>query len=118
MKSFSNTKGEARQKRHARVRAKVSGTESMPRLAVFKSNRYMYAQLINDEVGMTIASASDLGAKGDKVKTDRARAVGTELAKLAKTKGVERVVFDRGGFLYTGRVKALADGAREGGLIF
>lgn len=118
MKSFSNTKVEARRKRHARVRAKVSGTETMPRLAVFKSNRYMYAQLINDEKGMTIVSASDLGVKAGKGKTDRARAVGTELAKLAKAKGVERVVFDRGGFLYTGRVKALADGAREGGLIF
>lgn len=118
MKSSAHTKEQARAKRHARVRAKVSGTESMPRLVVFKSNRYMYAQLINDEKGMTIVSASDLGTKGGKAKADRARAVGVELAKLAKGKGVERVVFDRGGFLYTGRVKALADGAREGGLIF
>jgi len=100
------------------VRAKVSGTEARPRLAVFKSNRYMYAQLINDDLGVTIASASDLGVKEGKVKTERAHAVGTALAKLAKAKGVEQVVFDRGGFLYTGRVKALALGAREGGLIF
>ena len=107
---------EARAKRHRRVRKKVSGTAERPRLAVFRSNRHIYAQLIDDIRARTLASASDaeVEAKGDK--TSRAKAVGELLAKRAKDAGVERVVFDRGGRLYHGRVAALATGAREGGL--
>ncbi|MBU3668484.1 MAG: 50S ribosomal protein L18 [Candidatus Taylorbacteria bacterium] len=105
-----------RDRRRKRIRAKVSGTEDRPRLSVYKSNAYMYAQVIDDTKGLTIVSASSMNVKGNK--TEAAAKVGTELAKLAKAKGVTKVVFDRGGFIYTGRVKALADAAREGGLEF
>ena len=104
-------------RRHNRIRAKVSGTPAKPRLAVFRSARYITAQLIDDEKSVTIISASDLkSTKGKKI--ERAEIVGKEVAKLAKEKGITKVVFDRGGFLYAGRVKALADAARAGGLIF
>lgn len=106
-----------RERRRKRIRAKVSGSESRPRLSIYKSNTSMYAQLIDDAKGLTIAGASSIKAqKGNK--TDAARAVGVEIAKLAKAKGITKVVFDRGGFIFTGRVKALADAAREGGLEF
>jgi large subunit ribosomal protein L18 len=102
------------------VRGKVAGTAERPRLAVFRSNRGIEAQLVDDEAGRTVASASWLGLpksfKGDK--SAQAAEVGKLLAKNAKSAGVEAVVFDRGGYLYHGRVKALADGAREGGLQF
>ncbi|OHA80719.1 MAG: 50S ribosomal protein L18 [Candidatus Yonathbacteria bacterium RIFCSPHIGHO2_01_FULL_51_10] len=116
-----NTKGtkktQGRARRQARVRAKVSGTHAVPRLSVYKSNRFMYAQLIDDTTGKTLAAASDMGGgKGNKV--ERASAVGKALAKAAQEKKITKVVFDRGGFRYMGRVKALADGAREGGLVF
>ena len=111
---------EARLRRHRRVRAKVHGTAERPRLAVFRSNRGIEAQLVDDETGKTLASASHLAlAKsftGDK--TAQAEAVGKALASAARSAGVENCVFDRGGYLYHGRVKALADGAREGGLEF
>lgn len=111
---------EARLRRHRRVRAKVHGTAERPRLAVFRSNRGIEAQLVDDETGKTLASASHLALaksfKGDK--TAQAEAVGKALAAAAKSAGVETCVFDRGGYLYHGRVKALADGAREGGLEF
>lgn len=107
----------SRDRRRKRIRAKIAGTEARPRLSIFKSNTAMYAQLINDDKGVTIVGASSKGMKGKK-KTEAAAAVGIELAKLAKAKGITKVVFDRGGFIYTGRVKALADGAREGGLEF
>jgi large subunit ribosomal protein L18 len=111
---------EARLRRHRRVRAKVHGTADRPRLAVFRSNRGIEAQLIDDETGKTLASASHLALaksfKGDK--TAQAEEVGKALATAAKSAGVETCVFDRGGYLYHGRVKALADGAREGGLEF
>lgn len=106
-----------RQVRKNRIRAKVSGTKDMPRLSVFKSNKYIYAQLIDDEIGKTIAEASGKTLKVGK-KGDQAVAVGSEIAKKAKEKGVTKVVFDRGGYIYTGRVRALADAAREGGLKF
>jgi len=106
-----------RQVRKNRIRAKVSGTKDMPRLSVFKSNKYIYAQLIDDEIGKTIAEASGKTVKVSK-KSDQAVAVGSEIAKRAKEKGVTKVVFDRGGYIYTGRVRALADAAREGGLKF
>jgi large subunit ribosomal protein L18 len=106
-------KSNIRKRRHSRIRAKIFGTAERPRLAVFKSNRYIYGQIIDDSKGKTLVANSSLG----KGKTD-AKAVGVEIAKLAKAKGFEKVVFDRGGFLYTGQVKLFADGAREGGLIF
>ncbi len=106
-----------RTRRHNRIRAKVAGTAEKPRLAVFRSNRFISAQLIDDATGTTLASAADLKAKKG-TKTERAKEVGAELAKAAIAKNIKAVVFDRGGFLYAGRVKALADGAREGGLEF
>jgi large subunit ribosomal protein L18 len=106
---------EARVRRHRRVRKKVWGTSERPRLAVFRSNRHIYAQLIDDASGRTVASASDGRATpGDK--TARAKVVGQALAEQATAAGIESAVFDRGGRLYHGRVKALAEGAREGGL--
>ena len=113
------TRSELRSRRHRRVRRKIAGTAERPRLAVFRSNRGIFAQLVDDETGRTVASASWLGVKGRKgTKTDQASEVGKLLATSAKAAGVEEIVFDRGGFLYHGRVKALADGAREGGLKF
>jgi large subunit ribosomal protein L18 len=114
------TGSELRHRRHRRVRKKVSGTADRPRLAVFRSNRGVFAQLIDDDTGRTLASASWLtlrkGFKG--TKSEQAAAVGKALAQQAKAAGIVEVVFDRGGFLYHGRVKALADAAREGGLRF
>lgn len=111
------TKSEQRIRRHNRIRAKVSGTSERPRLAIFKSNSYIYAQIIDDIKGVTLLAVSDMGLKG-KTKTERARIAGETIAKSAKAKGLSSVVFDRGGFIYTGRVRALAEGAREGGLAF
>jgi large subunit ribosomal protein L18 len=113
------SKEQARQRRHRRVRARVAGTPARPRLAVYRSNRGIYAQVIDDEAGRTLAAASTQtleSASGSK--SDLATAVGREVARRALEAGVARVVFDRGGYLYHGRVKALADGAREGGLEF
>jgi large subunit ribosomal protein L18 len=114
----AQVKREGRIRRHRRVRKKVSGTAERPRLAVFRSNRHIYAQLVDDRAARTLASASDLGVGGEDDKTARAREVGKALAANAKAAGIEHAVFDRGGRLYHGRVKALADGAREGGLKF
>ena len=110
------TKRRARVRRHARVRKHVSGTAAVPRLAVYRSNRHVYAQLIDDVASRTIAAASDGDVKAEGDKTARAKAVGALLAKRASDAGIERAIFDRGGRLYHGRVAALADGAREGGL--
>ena len=111
-----------RQKRHRRIRRFLSGTTQRPRLAVFRSLEHIYGQIIDDTAGATLAAASDLEAAlraGDGgTKSDRAKQVGQLLAERAKEKGITAVVFDRGGFLYHGRIKALADGAREGGLDF
>ena len=116
----SLTVRDARLRRHRRVRAKVHGNAERPRLVVFRSNRGIEAQLVDDDAGKTLASASHLALaksfKGDK--TAQAEAVGKALAAAAKKAGVDACVFDRGGYLYHGRVKALADGAREGGLEF
>jgi large subunit ribosomal protein L18 len=114
------TKPEARARRHRRVRGKVSGTAERPRLVVFRSNRGIEAQLVNDLEGRTLAAASWLNLKKSfkGPKTEQAAEVGKLLAANAKKAGIERVVFDRGGYLYHGRVKALADAAREGGLQF
>lgn len=105
----------SRTRRHARIRARVIGTVEKPRLAVFKSNRGVYAQLIDDEAGKTIAAADSRTSK-EKTPLLRGKEVGVEIAKKAKTLGVTKVVFDRGGFRYIGTVAAVADGAREGGL--
>ena len=113
------TKHQARLRRHRRVRGKVSGTAERPRLVVTRSNRGIFAQLVDDEAGRTLASASwtTVGAtKGSK--SEQAAEVGKAIAAAAKAAGIERCVFDRAGYLYHGRVKALADGAREGGLEF
>ena len=111
---------EARERRHRRVRRKIVGTAERPRLTVFRSNRGIEAQLIDDVDGKTLAHASHTSlAKSFKgSKSEQAAAVGKELAATAKKAGIETAVFDRGGYLYHGRVKALADGAREGGLKF
>ena len=115
--STTNTKNSRRASRHNRVRAKVKGTAQRLRVAVYKSNQFIYAQVIDDATGTTIVSASDMAAKSG-TKTERAQAVGVEVAKLAMAKGIKSVIFDRNGFKYTGRIKALADSARNGGLQF
>lgn len=114
-------KNKVRKKRHARVRSKLSGTEARPRLNVYRSNKNIYAQLIDDEKGVTLASASTLekelgsDANGNVAAAEK---VGELIAKRAVEKGIKSVVFDRGGYLYHGRVKALAESARENGLEF
>ena len=107
-----------RLKRHIRVRGKISGTAERPRLNVFRSNANIYAQIIDDVNGVTLVSANTLekGFEGATGNAEAAKKVGTVLAERAKAKGIEEVVFDRGGYVYHGRVAALAEGAREGGL--
>ncbi|MFG6352764.1 MAG: 50S ribosomal protein L18 [Oscillospiraceae bacterium] len=114
-----NTKAQ-RLHRHKRVRGKVSGTPERPRLNVFRSETNIYAQVIDDTKGVTLVSASSLekGFEGPGSNCEAAKKVGEAIAQRAKAKGIEAVVFDRGGYLYHGRVKALAEGAREGGLQF
>lgn len=117
------SRNEARKKRHARVRRKVWGTEERPRLNVFRSAKHIYAQLIDDQQGKTLVAASTLDKElRDQISNggnvEAAQQVGALLAKRALEKGYQRVVFDRGGYLYHGRVKALAEAAREGGLQF
>ncbi len=112
------TKRQARLRRHRRVRGKITGTAERPRLVVFRSNRGISAQLVDDEAGRTLAAASWKGLDASGSKTEQANAVGKALASAAKTAGIGTCVFDRAGYLYHGRVKALAEGAREGGLEF
>jgi len=117
------TRSEARLRRHARVRKSVQGTLLRPRLSVFRSLSEIYAQVIDDEAGHTIASASSIdqdlrGQMKDLKKSEQAKLVGKLVADRAMSKGIKAVVFDRGGFKYSGRVKSLAEGAREGGLEF
>lgn len=106
-----------RKKRLIRVRAKVAGTADRPRLSVFKSNKDIYVQLIDDTKGITIVAANSLKIT-NKTLSEKAVTVGLEIAKLAKAKNVSKVVFDRSGYLYTGLIKSLAESAREGGLEF
>jgi large subunit ribosomal protein L18 len=111
------TRADRRQRRHLRVRKKVIGTAERPRLVVFRSIKHIYAQLVNDEQGRTLMTVSDLGLESGK-KAERSAEVGKQLAARAKEAGITQVVFDRGGYKYHGRVKAVAEGAREGGLEF
>lgn len=111
------TGADRRFKRHLRVRNKVSGTPERPRLVVFRSLKHIYAQLVDDTANRTLATVSDLGIEQGK-KGERAAEVGKLIAERAKTAGITRVVFDRAGYRYHGRVKAVADGARKGGLEF
>lgn len=115
---MSTTKYELRKKRHNRIRSKITGTTAKPRLVVFRSLTNNYAQLIDDEKGVTIVSTSDLKVKSKDNKTEKAKKVGMEIAKLAQEKKITEIVFDRNGYKYQGRVKALAEGAREAGLKF
>ena len=113
------SRNEVRKERHERVRTKIVGTNEVPRLCVFRSNTNIYAQIINDLEGTTLVAASSLENK-DKIgsNVEAAKLVGASLAKKAKDAGITKVVFDRGGYLYHGRVKALADACRDGGLEF
>ena len=117
------SRAEMREKKHMRIRNRFSGTAERPRLAVFRSNNHMYAQIIDDTVGNTLVAAStlDKDVKAELEKTnnvDAAAYLGTVVAKKALDKGIETVIFDRGGFIYAGKVQALADAAREAGLKF
>ena len=113
------TRRESRTRRHERVREKIRGSGERPRLAVFRSNSHIYAQLIDDDAGKTLVAASSVDAKDAKGnKSERAKAVGWLLGERAKQKGIETVVFDRGGYRYHGRIKALGDAARSAGLRF
>jgi large subunit ribosomal protein L18 len=119
--SLRDTARAARVRRHERLRKKVRGTAERPRLAVFRSARHIYAQLIDDRAGRTLAQASDMEAARSAApgtKTERARQVGALVAQRGRAAGIDAVVFDRGGFAYAGRVRALADAAREEGLVF
>ena len=120
MKQGKLSKREKRERRHRRIRAKVFGTSDKPRLSVYRSNKFIYGQLINDTTGQTVIAVSDikLNAGVKKTKLEKARIVGAMLGKMAVDRKINRVVFDRSGFIYTGRVRALAEGAREAGLKF
>jgi large subunit ribosomal protein L18 len=111
-------KGTGRIERHTRIRARLSGTAARPRLAVYKSNRYLHAQIIDDVAGHTLASGSTKEAPKGQKQSEAVVVLGTALAQKAKTLGIGQVVFDRGGFRYTGSLKALAEAARKGGLVF
>ena len=112
------SKTEKRQKIKRRVRRNIFGTAEKPRLSVYRSNKEIYAQIIDDNSGLTLVSASSREAKAEGTKTEQSAIVGKALAAKAIAKGIETIVFDRNGFVYHGRIKALADGAREGGLKF
>jgi len=111
---------EARKKRKMRIRKKINGTPERPRLVVFRSSKHIYAQIIDDLAGATLASASTLSLEGDNIRltVENAKLVGKKVAEEAIKKSITSVVFDRNGFVYHGRIKAVADGAREGGLNF
>lgn len=113
---MKRTKKQSRRRIHLRIRKKVNGTPERPRLSVFRSNKAIYCQIVDDTKGHTLTAAGSYGLKGSK--TEQAMAVGKLIAEKAKDAGIETVVFDRSGYLYHGRVKALAEGAREGGLKF
>jgi large subunit ribosomal protein L18 len=112
------TRAEKRYRRHLRVRKRVAGTTERPRLVVYRSLKHIYAQLVDDDTSRTLLTVSDLATKSEGKKGEKALAVGKALAARAKEAGITRVVFDRAGYRYHGRVKAVAEGAREGGLEF
>jgi large subunit ribosomal protein L18 len=114
---MSNTSHQKRAIRQRRIRARISGSATCPRLAVYRSNAFIYAQLIDDVSGKTLAASSDMQVKNGN-KSERARTVGAEISKKAQAVGITKCVFDRGGFIYAGRISTLADAAREAGLIF
>lgn len=118
----TNPRTVARAKRVRRIRKKISGTSERPRLRVFKSNKHIYAQIIDDVAGRTLVTMSTIDKEfspaDEKGKTAAAKAVGVKIAERAKAAGIEEVIFDRGGYIYHGRVKSLSEGAREGGLKF
>jgi large subunit ribosomal protein L18 len=116
MARIPKTRSEKRERRHLRVRKKVTGTQERPRLVVYRSVKHIYAQLVDDTANKTLATVTDGGAEGKK--TEKSAEVGRRIAAKAKAHGITRVVFDRAGYKYHGRVKAVADGAREGGLEF
>lgn len=115
---MSNIKETRRANRKRRIRAKIKGNENSPRLLVFKSLTHTYAQIIDDQKGKVLTEASDLKSKDKGTKSEKAKKVGLEISKKASEKKITKVVFDRNGYKYHGRVKALAEGAREGGLQF
>lgn len=119
---YKNIKTEKRTRLKGKIRAKVNGTAELPRLSVFRSNKFIYGQLIDDTKGVTVVAVSDIKTKKKTKESGgkrlSARTMGIEIAKNAVAKGISKVVFDRNGFKYTGRMKEFADGAREGGLIF
>lgn len=118
-RKHSSVKDVARQKKKARIRRKLAGDAARPRLCIFRSTKHIYAQVIDDVTGQTLASASTLDVDGLKnANKETASAIGKEIAKRAQQKNIKAVVFDRNGYLYHGRVKALAEGAREAGLQF
>lgn len=114
---MKNKKQEKRIRLKKKIRVKINGTLERPRLSVFRSNKYIYAQIIDDSTNKTLVSFSDLKVKKG-TKTERSKIAGVELAKLAIKKGIKSCVFDRNGFKYTGRIKALADGVKESGILF
>ncbi len=116
--SIQELKAKRYAQRKRRVRAKISGSSECPRLSVFKSNTHIYGQLVDDIKGKTLVSVSDLGSKEKGTKTEAAQKAGEELGKIAVAKKIKKVVFDRNGFKFHGRIKALAEGARKGGLEF
>jgi len=116
MKSL-NIKKEKRTRRHAKIRSRIFGTSTTPRLSVFKSNKHIMAQIIDDESGKTLTAVHSREVKG-KGMSEKSALVGQTVAEKAKKLNISKVVFDRGGFIYTGNIKALADGARSGGLLF
>lgn len=115
---MSTSKTNRRNKLKMGIRKKISGTSERPRLAVFRSNKAIYAQLIDDSKGLTLAAASTQGLGLTSVKIENSKQVGVKIAELATSNGIEKCVFDRSGYLYHGNIKALAEGAREGGLKF
>ena len=116
--SSTKTSAELRARRHARVRRKIAGTSERPRLAVFRSSKHIYVQLIDDSTGRTLASASTVADKQEGAKSEAARVIGRLIAERAIAAGIENVVFDRGGFRYHGRIAAIAEAARQAGLKF
>ena len=123
MRSAARDRARARLRRHRRIRKKVSGTGEVPRLCIFRSTNHIYAQIINDDLGVSLCSASTMSKElaeelAGLKKSEKSKKVGFLVARIAREKGIEKVTFDRGGYLYHGRVRALAEGAREGELKF